>query len=67
MTCVHCPYSLDLLHPTPENAPPPHYEMMDLSDTFDFPDVMATTSNEDIPDLDDVFGPLNMDNSLDKL
>ena len=38
-----------------EDAPAPYYEMMDLSDIFDFQDVMTTTSDEDIPDLDDVF------------
>ena len=52
-----CPYSLDQLHPTPENAPAPHYEMIDLSDIFNFPDVMTTASDEDICDLDGVFGP----------
>ena len=52
------PYSLDQLCPTPGNAPTPHYEMMDLNDIFNFPDVMTTTSDEDIPDLDGVFGPL---------
>ena len=51
-----CPYSLDQLHSAPEDAPVPHYEMMDLSDIFNFQDVMTTTSHEDIPDLDDVFG-----------
>ena len=51
------PYSSDQLHPTPENAPTPHCEMMDLGDIFDFQDVMTTTIDEDIPDLDDVFGP----------
>ena len=51
-----CLYSLDQLHPTPENAPTPHYEMIELSDLFDLPHLMTTTSNEDIPDLDDVFG-----------
>ena len=29
---------------------------MDLSDISDFQDVMTTTSHEDIPHLDDVFG-----------
>ena len=51
-----CPYSLDQLHLTPENTLSPHYEVMDLSDIFDFPDVMTTASDEDIPGLDDVFG-----------
>ena len=30
--------------------------MMDLSDISDFQDVMTTTGNEEIPDLDDVVG-----------
>ena len=47
-----CPYSLDQLHLVPEYAPPPQY--MDLSDIFDFPNVMTTPSNEDIPNLEDV-------------
>ena len=29
--------------------------MMDLSDIFDFQDVMTITSDEDIPDLEDIF------------
>ena len=52
-----CPYSLGQLHPTFGNASTPHYEMMDLSDIFDFPDVMTTISNDGISDLDDVFAP----------
>ena len=46
--------SLDQLHPTPEYTPAPQY--MDLSDIFNFPDLMTTASNEDILSLDDVFG-----------
>ena len=49
-----CPYSLDQLYLAPEYAPTPQY--MDLSDIFNFPHVMTTTRNEDIPGLDDVFG-----------
>ena len=45
---------LDQLHPTPEYAPAP--QDMDLSNIFDFPNVMTTASNEDIPSLEDVFG-----------
>ena len=30
--------------------------MMDLSDVSDFQDVMTTTSNEDLPYLDDIIG-----------
>ena len=52
----HCPYSLDLPHSTPEDAPVPYYEIMDLSDISDLQDVMTTTSDEDIPDLEDIFG-----------
>ena len=47
-----CPYSLDQLHLTPEYAPA--LQCMDLSNTFDFPDVMTTASSEDIPSLEDV-------------
>ena len=47
-----CAYSSDQLHPTPQNAPTPHYEIMDLSDIFNLPDVMITASDEDIPGLD---------------
>ena len=45
-----CPYRL-------EDAPAPYYKMMDLSDISDLQDVMTATSDEDIPDLDNVFGP----------
>ena len=48
-----CPYSLDQPHPTLEYAPAPQY--MDLNNIFDFPDVMTTTSDEDILSLEDVY------------
>ena len=51
-----CPYSLDLLDPTPEDALASYYETMDLSDISDLQDVMTTTGDEDIPDLVDIFG-----------
>ena len=47
-----CPYSLDQLHLAPEYTPMPQY--IDLSDIFHFPDVITTTSNKDIPNLEDV-------------
>ena len=47
-----CPYSLNQLHPAPEYTSAQHY--MDLSDIFNFPDVMTTSSDEDIPSLEDV-------------
>ena len=50
-----CPYSLDLPHSASEDAPVPYYEKMDLSNISDFQDVMTTTGNEDIPDLEDIF------------
>ena len=54
----HCPYpcqdSFNQLHSAPEDAPTPYYEMTDLSDIFNFQDVMTSTSDEDIPDLEDI-------------
>ena len=50
-----CPYSLDLPHSTPNDAPAPYYEMMDLNSISNLQDVMTTTSDEDIPDLEDIF------------
>ena len=50
-----CPYRLDLPHSSPEDATAPYYEMMDLSDIWDIQDVMTTTSDEDNPDLEDIF------------
>ena len=38
-----------------EDTPSPYYEIMDLSDISDFQDVMTTTSDKEIPDIDDVF------------
>ena len=49
-TAYPCPYSLDQLHLTLDYAP----QYMDLSDIFDFPDVITTASDEDIPNLEDV-------------
>ena len=45
-----CPYSLDQLHLTLDYAP----QYMDLSNIFDCQDVITTTSDEDIPNLEDV-------------
>ena len=54
--CCPCPYSLGLPHSSAEDAPALYYEMMDLSDMSGLQDVMTTTSYEDIPDLEDIFG-----------
>ena len=59
-----CPYSLNQLHSAPEYTSEPQY--MDLSDIFNFPDVITTASDEDIPSLKDVFWTLNLDSSLHK-
>ena len=55
---VHTPAhtDMDLPHSSPEDATTPYYGMMDLSDISDIQDVMTTTSEEDIPDLEDIFG-----------
>ena len=45
-----CPYSLYHLCPTPEYVPAPQY--IDLSDIFNFADVMMTASDEDILSLE---------------
>ena len=50
-----CPYTLDLPYSAPEDAHAPYYKMMDLCDISAVQDVMTTTSDEDIPDLEDVF------------
>ena len=47
-----CPYSFDQVHLSPNYASTPQY--MDLSDIFDFPDMITTASNEDIPNLEDI-------------
>ena len=45
-----CPYSLDQLHLAPDYAP----LSMDLSNIFNFPDVITTASDENVPTLEDV-------------
>ena len=64
--CIHeqskphdlCPLPLPIqlvsATPTPEYASAPWH--MDLRNLFDFPDVMTTTSDEDILSLEDFFG-----------
>ena len=47
-----CPYSLDQLCLTLNYAPTPQY--IDLSNILDFPDVITTISNDNIPNLEDV-------------
>ena len=45
-----CPYSLNQLHLAQENTP----QYIDLSNIFKYPDVISTSSNEDIPNLEDI-------------
>ena len=47
-----CPYTLNLLHLTQDNAP----QYIDLNDIFEFPDVIVTASDEDVPRLEDILG-----------
>ena len=62
-----CPYSkttfrIDLPQSTPEDAAVFHYELMDFSDiSSDFPDIMTTTSENDIPDLVDILDAEHLD------
>ena len=51
-----CPYRLDPPHSSPEDVTVPYCEMIHLSDISDIQDVMTTASDEDIPDLEDIFG-----------
>ena len=48
-----CPYSLDFPFSTLDDIP--YHEMMDLGDISEFQDIMMTTSDEDILDLEDGF------------
>ena len=47
-----CPYSLNPLYLTPEDAP----KYIDLDDIFEFPDVIVSASNDDVPSLEDILG-----------
>ena len=63
-----CPYStttcrMVLPQSTPHGAAVLNYEQMEFSDiSSDFPDNMMTTSNDDIPDLEDISNFEQMDN-----
>ena len=51
MCLYHCPYSLDQLHLALDYAP----QYMDLRNISDFPDMITTACDENIPHLEDVF------------
>ena len=45
-----CPYNLNLLHLTPEDAP----QYIDLDEIFEFPAVVVSASDDDISSLKDI-------------
>ena len=47
-----CPYSLNLLDLTQEDDPQYIY----LNDIFEFPDVVVSASDDDVPSLEDILG-----------
>ena len=47
-----CPCSLNPLHLTPEDA----LQYIDLNDIFEFPDVIVSASDDDVPSLEDILG-----------
>ena len=63
-----CPYStttfkMDLPQSTPQDAAVLNYELMDFNDiSSDLPDIMTTTSDDDIPDLMDILNSEHLDN-----
>ena len=48
-----CPYNLG--HYSLDYAPASYHDTLDLSDISDFEDVMTTSSDKDIPAMNDVF------------
>ena len=44
------PYDLNQLHPTQEDA----VQYIDLNDIFEFPDVMVSAKDDDVPSLEDI-------------
>ena len=47
-----CPYSLNPLHLTQEEA----LQYIDLGDIFEFPDVVVSASDDDVPSQEDFLG-----------
>ena len=45
-----CPYNLNQLHPTQEDA----VQYIDLNDIFEFPDVMVSAEDDDVPRLEEI-------------
>ena len=58
---------MDLLQSMPQNEAVVNYEQMDFSDiSADIPDMMATVSDDDIPDLVDLSHSEQLDNIQDE-
>ena len=63
-----CPYStttfrIDLPQSTPQDEAVLNYGLMDFSDIpSDLPDIMMTTSDNDIPDLEDILNSEHLNN-----
>ena len=54
---------MDLPQSTPQDTAVLNYELMDFSDILsDFPDIMMTTSDDDIPDHVDISDSEHLDN-----
>ena len=54
---------MDLPQSTPQDAAVFWYELMDFNDiSSDLPDIMMTTSDDDIPDLVDILDSEHLDN-----
>ena len=61
--CSTTTFRIDLPQSTPQDAAVVYYEQMDFSDiSSDFPDIMMTTSDYDIPDLEDISDSEHLDN-----
>ena len=56
-------FRIDLPQSTPQDAAVFCYEQMDFIDiSSDFPDIIMTTSEDDIPDLEDILESEHLDN-----
>ena len=61
-----CPYSLNQLNHTQEDA----IQYIDLDELFDFPGVMVSTNDDDVPSLGDIWNSeddTNMEYTCDTL
>ena len=55
LTASTTSFRMDFFQSTPQGAAVLNYEQMDFSDiSSDFPDIMTISSDDDVPDLDDI-------------